>query len=65
MDQAKRLVRTLKGRNPDTKAHIYEGYSGRGMYGEKTTGVVVGAYEYDRQKSKFRSDNLGFDFIIY
>lgn len=64
-EQAKRLLRTLKKNNPETKAHLYEGYSGRFMYGDKTWGVVVGPWEYDRQKSKFRSDNLGLDFIIY
>ena len=63
--QAKRLLRKLKDNNPNTEAYLYEGYSGRFMYGEKTYGVVVGPWEYDRSKSKFRSDNLGLDFIIY
>ncbi len=62
--QAKSLVRRIKQSGGD--ARIYEDYSGRFMYGEKTTGVVIGRYSfYDFKKSKYRSDSLGFDTIVY
>lgn len=49
---------------------LYDGYSGRGMYGEETTAVKLDRYAFcNFQKSKdakkYRTDNLGLNFIIY
>lgn len=61
-DQAKGIIRRLKAKGEEPR--IYENYSGRFMYGEKTCGVVIGRYS-SYQNKKFRSDNLGLDTIIY
>lgn len=61
--QAKRLISRINKNGG--KARIYEGYSGRGMFGDKTTGVVCGPYDIDFKKTKFRYDNLGLDMIVY
>lgn len=51
------------------EARLYEGYSGRGMFGGMTTGVVVryaeGAFGVCPGLKKCRRDNLGFDTILY
>lgn len=66
MAQAKRLVARLnKGKDENAKkAKLYENYSGRGMFGAKTTGVVCASYEVP-QNTKHRVDNLGLDMIVY
>lgn len=54
-------------------AHLYEGYSGRGMGGKETAGVVtdsvfdvgvaVGALNLDIEG--VRTDNMGRNLIVY
>ena len=56
---------------------IYKNYSGRGMFGATTTGLVVGRYDFHTVvgklkrlgllfgKTGFRIDNLGLNYIIY
>lgn len=44
-DQAQFLVTALENNsNGESRAELYEGYSGRGMYGDKTTGVVFSRF---------------------
>ena len=45
-----------------TEPYIYRDYSGRGMFGEKTTALVVHSRPV---KTRFRVDRLGLDWIIY
>ena len=57
---------------PDEEATIHEGYSGRGMYGESTTGITVEreAYVYyamaklDMDFQMLSRDAMGRDSII-
>lgn len=66
---AKAIVKRLnkndeEGQRPT--ASLYENYSGRGMFGATTAGVVLPGWAITGQmKSKYRSDNLGLDMIIY
>lgn len=56
-------------------AELFEGYSGRFMYGEKTTGVVVSSTSDMMYalagaggivvESTFRTDSLGLNTIVY
>ena len=57
------------------EATLYEGYSGRGMYGKETTGVTTDARPYDMEELEtdieeilprgYRTDSMGLDFIYY
>lgn len=63
------------------EAEIYEDYSGRGMYGRTTTGVVTGASqgefimalvevareldEIEPREFQFATDSMGRDTIYY
>jgi hypothetical protein len=62
------------------EARLYEDYSGRGMFGATTTGLVVDSVEEAHVAlgvlteigdedldlpGGFRSDNLGLSYIIY
>ena len=58
------------------EAELYEGYSGRGMYGNTTTGVTTDAspgtmesMEEDMENAdidpSFRRDSMGLDYIYY
>lgn len=66
----------------DLGVRVYEGYSGRGMYGEETDGLVFSSIsgllelmnrateDGEDEVVKFmlqlgRTDNLGYDTIIY
>ena len=65
---AKRIVKRINGPDSDGKiiARLYEDYSGRGMFGAKTTGVVLPGYHITEQmRKKYRLDNMGLDMIIY
>lgn len=68
---AKRMVTRLnKDREPDSRGRlpvkIYEGYSGRGMFGSTTTAVVLPGYMIsDAMRKKYRVDNMGLDMVIY
>ncbi len=56
-------------------AEVLEDYSGRGMYGKTTYGIVAGSIDevLDAARScgvlaadeSFRSDNMGMDYIVY
>jgi len=80
---AETIVEAIENDNGN-EARIYENYSGRGMYGSKTTGVVAKSMSSimsaiinnahilinDDNEPKynvgdFRSDNLGYDIIVY
>ena len=58
--QAKRVIKRLE--NKGGEARIYEGYSGRCMYGRQTFGVVT---DHIPRPCKWRTDNLGLDYILY
>jgi hypothetical protein len=60
--QATSMIRRIK--NNGGEARLYEGYSGRFMFGERTFGVVTSRW-YLPKKIKYRIDNLGFDYIVY
>ncbi len=68
------LVNFLEAKGYD--AELYEDYSGRGMYGNTTTGVTTDAspnsmenLEEDMEEAEidpsFRRDNMGLDYIYY
>lgn len=49
-------------------AELFEGYSGRFMYGAETTAVVVDTIDeagYLCHKYNLRKDQLGLDWIVY
>ena len=73
---AKRIVDACENQGYD--ADIYEGYSGRGMYGSETTGVTADSKSViiqsiinesklfdDLNISELRSDSMGLETIIY
>ena len=60
--QAKSLVSRL--RRQGYEARVYEGYSGRGMYGRTTFGVETSVGQI-KTKFSIRSDNLGLNYIYY
>ncbi len=59
----------------DIELEVREGYSGRGMYGETTTGVVINSelelgwllakLGYDTFDAPRRLDNMGLRLIAY
>jgi len=68
------LVDFLQGEGYD--AELYEGYSGRGMYGKTTTGVTTdaspGSMEHMEEEMEeneidpsFHRDSMGLDYIYY
>jgi len=77
MDAA--LAQKFVDNDADGDVSIYQEYSGRGMFGNTTTGIVVpgeGTLDYllaeisftseeKNQIKKFRKDNLGKQLIIY
>lgn len=42
IEAAEKIVNVLSG---EIYCEVYEGYSGRGMYGEKTTGIVCNSLQ--------------------
>ena len=73
---AKRIVDACRSQGHN--ADIYEGYSGRGMYGSETTGVTADSKSIiiqsiinesklfdDLNISELRSDSMGLETIIY
>jgi hypothetical protein len=55
-----------------TPVEIFEGYSGRGMYGEETTGIVVDnamdvahAMGHLGIEDNQRTDSMGLQTIVY
>ena len=60
--QAKNLIKRIEDNGGE--ANLYEGYSGRGMFGEQTYGVMCGRYDVPK-KHKHRTDNMGLDMIVY
>jgi len=74
MHEATELVEFLQ--NEGYEAKLYEDYSGRGMYGNTTTGVTTDAspgtmesLEEEMEESEidpsFRKDSMGLDYIYY
>lgn len=74
LETVQRLI--LASEELEIEARIYNGYSGRGMMGEETTGLVcdsrtdlmrlaVRASIPDEELQAVRSDNLGRDMIFY
>ncbi|HUX16827.1 MAG TPA: hypothetical protein VMW52_10170 [Phycisphaerae bacterium] len=64
LSTAKAMVRRINKREGEGVASLYEGYSGRYMYGDKTEGVVAPFWALP-ENSKYRRDNMGMDMIIY
>ena len=68
---AKSIVTRLnKGLEPNARGRLpvtlYEDYSGRGMFGTKTSAVVLPGYMItDQMRKKYRVDNMGLDMVIY
>lgn len=49
---------------------IYKGYSGRGMFGVETTGIITGYLEEvlefcEKNEIPVRKDNFGYRYILY
>lgn len=74
LEQAQELMNFLQ--DEGYEAELYEGYSGRGMYGNTTTGVTTDAspgamesMEEDMENvdidTSFRHDDMGLDYIYY
>lgn len=62
---AKRIVKRINDKNDGEIAHIYNNYSGRGMLGLETTGVVLPSWAIPKNH-KYRQDNMGsLNVIIY
>ena len=76
LELAKKIVNACYSQGKD--ARLYEDYSGRWMYGEGTTGVVVDSKdtiinavinnpddfkEFD--SNKLCSESLGYDTVVY
>jgi len=64
LKQAKAMVARINKKEGEVVASLYEDYSGRGMFGERTTGVVMPGHCMPK-KTKFRTDNMGLDMIVY
>lgn len=67
---AKKIVAHLTEQGE--KATVYEGYSGRFMFGKQTTGVVARSASLIRDaakelriREKLSHDNLGLEMIVY
>lgn len=69
LSTAKSIVKRLNKDIPDGEkkvAKLYEGYSGRGMFGTKTSAVVLPGWAIsDSMRKKYRVDNMGLDMVIY
>ena len=74
LKQAKDIIIFLQ--NAGFEAELYDGYSGRGMYGKTTKGVTTDArpntmevlsekMEADGIDTSWRSDSMGLDYIYY
>ena len=67
VDQARRIRRKLLSHGINSK--LYEDYSGKGMFGDKTLGVVIDPIDFPEEVcpslKKFRADNLGMQTIYY
>lgn len=74
LHEAIELVEFLESEGYD--AELYEDYSGRGMYGNTTTGVTTDARPQSMEAMEeameeaeidpsFRKDNMGLDYIYY
>ena len=71
LENAEKVVKELQ-KQGDKIAHVRRGYSGRGMFGQTTTGIicssivdcikVMGRLDID---DSTRSDNMGRDHIVY
>jgi len=57
------LIRRVKKAGGTAK--IYADYSGRGMYGRTTTGVVMDRESAKHFGKKCAHDSLGLDVIVY
>ncbi len=67
IEKAEAIVDKLNDKG--IEARLHEGYSGRGMYGATTTGVIVAdrtaAVAICPELATCRWDSLGFDTILY
>lgn len=67
IEKAEAIVDKLNDKGIDARLH--EGYSGRGMFGATTAGVIVAdrtaAVAVCPDLATCRRDNLGFDTILY
>ena len=64
LETAKAIVKRINKKEGEEVARLYENYSGRGMFGRKTTGVVAPSLALPNSK-KYSIDNMGLDMIIY
>lgn len=64
MEKIKALKLIKKLKMEGYNASLYEDYSGRGMFGRTTFGVITDARNVS-PKIKLRRDNLGLDYIYY
>lgn len=61
---AKAMVKRINRKEGEEVAYLHEGYSGRFMFGKKTTGVVVPRWAIPNS-IKYSIDNMGLQMIIY
>ena len=72
-EQAREVVEYMGLEHPFTEAEVYEDYSGRCMYGEKTDGVVTDNLaetedimeQLGMDPEDFSVDSMGLSAIIY
>ena len=70
LENAQKIVSSLE--RIGVEASLYENYSGRGMFGTATTGIVVGSAGSVETTMKMlgiedscRTDSMGLDVIVY
>lgn len=66
LETAKAIVKRINKKEGEEVARLYENYSGRGMFGNTTTGVVAPGWAIHQiDLNKYQIDNLGMQTIIY
>lgn len=65
-------IDVIEEKMPELDFDLRTDYSGRGMYGSTTMGIVVGRYDLEDVESflkeegiSYRLDNMGLDYILY
>ncbi len=61
-EKANKLIKTLEKQGYKDK--LYSDYSGRGMFGDTTYGVVTDIKDLSK-KLFLNRDNMGLDYIFY
>jgi|APGre2960657404_1045060.scaffolds.fasta_scaffold667037_1 hypothetical protein len=69
---AQKIIKIAAEKHEIYGVRLYKSYSGRGMFGKSTSGLVVDKndcskfqYAFSRIMNRLKSDNLGLDTIYY